>query len=108
MPLYTYAFVWVIESSILTNRARCALYKKILDLLDEESISGASIYRTRSPTVNVLKCESIAKVRFKFFFVHKHIYLHMDTSPDHMPPLALCVWGKLAIRITVSCIAHGH
>ena len=24
-----------------TNRARCALYQKILDLLDEESVSGA-------------------------------------------------------------------
>ena len=26
---------------LLTNRARCALYMKILDLLDEESVSGA-------------------------------------------------------------------
>ena len=31
-----------IVSSICTNRARCALYKKILDLLDEESVSGES------------------------------------------------------------------
>ena len=30
-----------------------------------------------------LKGESIAKVRF---FVHKHIYRHMDTSPDHITP----------------------
>ena len=36
-----YAFVRVIVSSILTNRVRCALYKKILDLLDEESVSEA-------------------------------------------------------------------
>ena len=29
-------------SSIRTNRAKCALYKKILDLLNEESVSGES------------------------------------------------------------------
>ena len=38
----TDAFVQVIVSSIRTNRVRCALYKKILDLLDEETISGES------------------------------------------------------------------
>ena len=39
MTILTAAFVRV--SSIRTNRARCALYKKILDLVDEESVSGA-------------------------------------------------------------------
>ena len=39
----TYPFICAgIVSSIPTNRAKCALYKKILDLLDEESISGES------------------------------------------------------------------
>ena len=38
-------FVQVIVSSIRTNRARCALNRKILDLLDEESVSGESISR---------------------------------------------------------------
>ena len=38
----TDAFVRVIVSFSRTNRARCALYMKILDLLDEESISGES------------------------------------------------------------------
>ena len=38
----TYAFVWVIVSSIQTNRARYTLYKKILD---EESVSGESSVR---------------------------------------------------------------
>ena len=62
MTLLTNAFVRVIVSSVRTNRARCALYKKILDLLDEESISGessgrASLYKfdERSPTANVEK-----------------------------------------------------
>ena len=32
----------IIVSSIRTNRARCALYKKILDLLIIESVSGES------------------------------------------------------------------
>ena len=40
------AFVGVIVSSIQTNRARCALYKKFLYLLDEESVSGESSGRT--------------------------------------------------------------
>ena len=35
-------FVQVIVSSIRTNRASCALYKEIFDLLDEESVSGES------------------------------------------------------------------
>ena len=38
--LLTDAFLRVIVSSIQTNRARCALYKKILDLLDEKKVSG--------------------------------------------------------------------
>ena len=42
MTILTDAFVRVIVSSIRTNRARCALYKKILDLLDEERVSGES------------------------------------------------------------------
>ena len=41
MTLLTYVFVQVIVSSIRTNRARCALYKKILDLLDKESAFDA-------------------------------------------------------------------
>ena len=32
------AFVWVIVSSIQKYRAKRALYKKILDLLDDESV----------------------------------------------------------------------
>ena len=40
--ILTDVFVQVIVSSIRTNRARCALYKKMLDLLDKESVSGES------------------------------------------------------------------
>ena len=38
----TGVFVRVIVSPIQTNRARCALYKKMLDLFYEESVSGES------------------------------------------------------------------
>ena len=41
MTILTDVFVQVIEPSIRTNKARCSLYKKILDLLVEESVSGA-------------------------------------------------------------------
>ena len=42
MMILTDVFVWVTVSSIWTSRARCALYKKILDLFNEESVSGES------------------------------------------------------------------
>ena len=45
MTIVTDAFVRVIVSSIRTNRVRCILNRKILDLLDEESFSGESIGR---------------------------------------------------------------
>ena len=40
MTILTDAFVRVI---VRTNRARCALYKEMLDLLDKESISGEAV-----------------------------------------------------------------
>ena len=71
---------------------------KILDILDEESISGESSgYKFDEKSYR--ECESIAKVRFKFFLVHKHIYIHtiyiyMDTNTNHFNPLTLCVRGN--------------
>ena len=46
----------------------------------EKQWQSHSINWTRSPTANVWKGESIAKVRFKFFLVHKHIYIHIVHS----------------------------
>ena len=51
-------------SSIRINRARCALYKKILDLLDEESVSGESSGRASSPAAEVGNPASLDKVFF--------------------------------------------
>ena len=42
MTILTNSFVWVIVSSIRTNRTKYTLYKKILDLLEEENFSGES------------------------------------------------------------------
>ena len=51
---------------------------------------------TRSPTVNVRKGESIAKVRFNFFSSTniRIIIIYMDTNTDHFTPLALRVRGN--------------
>ena len=70
MPILTDTSVQVIVSSIRTKRARCALYKIILDLLNEESISGEKlVYQFDEKSYReCLKGESIAKVQFKFFF----------------------------------------
>ena len=68
MTILTDAFLLVIVSSIRTNRARCAFYKKILDLLDGKSVSVE---------VN----EKFCRVRLNFF-VLKHIYhIYYITSP---------------------------
>ena len=45
MTILTDVFMQVIVSSIRTNRVTCAIYEKIFDLLDEESVSGESIGR---------------------------------------------------------------
>ena len=39
------------------------------------------------------------KVRFKKFYVHKHVY--MDTNTDHFIPLALRVRGKICSSTTM-------
>ena len=57
----------------------CALYKKMLDLLDEESVSGessgrASLYIQQEVLLRILEnVRSIAKVRLKNCLVHKHV-----------------------------------
>ena len=67
------AFVIVIVSSIQTNRAKCALYKNILDLLDEESVLEEAVVELVYKFDEKSYHESIAKVRFKFVLAHKHI-----------------------------------
>ena len=66
-----------------SNRVRCALNMKILDLLNEESFLEQAVvelvykFDEKSYCVS-LKSESIAKVRFKIFFgpqTYKHIYI---------------------------------
>ena len=57
MMIHTDVFEQVIVSSIWTNRAKCALYKKILDLLDEESVSGESSGRASLKFDEKFYCE---------------------------------------------------
>ena len=53
------------------------------------------------------ECLKSLEVRFKFFLVHKHIYIYiymdantdhftpyMDANTDHFTPLVLHVWGN--------------
>ena len=73
----------------------------MLDLLNEESISGArsgraSLYIRREVLLQMFeKVSRSLKYDSNFFFVHKHInILYMDTNTDHFTPLALRVRGK--------------
>ena len=59
--------------------ANLALNMEILDLLNKESVSGASslvelVYKFDGPTANG---ESIAKVRFKYFWGYTNIYIYI-------------------------------
>ena len=82
-----------------TNRARCALNKEILDLLNEKSISGARSSRASlSIRQEVLprmfeKVSRSLKYDSKMFLVHKHICIYMDTTTDQFTPLVLRVRG---------------
>ena len=88
--IFTNVFVRVIVSSIQTNRARCALYKKSLILKRKAFLEGAVIelvYKFDKKSYHkCLKGESISKVRFNFFLSTYILYIYMDTSPDNITP----------------------
>ena len=66
---------------IQTNRARCALNMKILDLLNKETISGA--------------CRSTIPIFFLSTTYCIYVYVCVDTSPDHVTPCScMHVQGK--------------
>ena len=95
--IYTdYLPVFVIVSSIWTNRALCALYKTILDLLDEESVSRessgrASLQIRREVPPRMFEKLSRSLKYDSIFLVHKHMYyIYIWTpTPITLPPLAL-------------------
>ena len=85
-----------------TNRVRCTLNMEILDLLNEESVSGACsgraslINSTRSPTA---KFEKVRKYDSNFFsFTNIYIYGHHDRSP--YPARAARAWYILLTLLT--------
>ena len=94
MTILTDAFVRVIVSSILTNRARCALYKKILDLFDEESISGESSGRAslcigREVLPRMFEKMSRSLKYDSIFLVHKHTYIPIYIKSESAVALSM-------------------
>ena len=85
---------------IRTNGVRCALNMEILDLLNEESVSGARSGRASLKIrleILLRMFETVSrslKYDSNIFFVHKFINIYMDTSPDHFTPLMLRVRGN--------------
>ena len=77
---------------------------EILDLLNEESVSGARSGRTslkirREVLLRMFeKVSRSLKYDSNIFFVHRHIYIYiyiyMDSTVDHFTPLALHVRGN--------------
>ena len=74
---------------------------EILDLLNEESVSGARSSRASLSIQREVLLSTFEKVSrslkydSKFFFDHRHIYiLYMDTTVDHFTLLALRVRGN--------------
>ena len=91
-----------------TNRVRCALNTDILDLLNEESVSGARSGELVDEFDEKSYCEclkkkgeSIAKVRFKYFFVHKHRYVY-GRQPRSLYPRSRCVCGGNELFISIT------
>ena len=70
-----------LRHSCQTNRARCALYKKVLDLLNEESISGESSGRASLLIRREVLLQKFEQVSLSLstihFLVHKHIYRYI-------------------------------
>ena len=72
----------ILINEILRNRAKGALNKEILDLLNEDSISGAcsgSITLTRSLLRVFEKVSQPLKCHSNFLGGHIHIYVHIYT-----------------------------
>ena len=77
---------------IQTNRVMCALNMEILDLLNEESISGArsgraSLKIRRKVLLRMFENVSLFLKYDSNFFLSTNIYIYMDTRPDHLTPL---------------------
>ena len=100
MAILTDAFVREIVSTIQTNRARCILYKKILDLFDEESVSvessgRLSLYIRREVLPRMFeKVSRSLKTIQTLFGPLTYLYIYMDTNTDHFTLLALRVRGN--------------
>ena len=95
-----------------TNRVRCALNMEILDLLNEESVSGAHSGRAKIRREVLLRMFEKVSQSLKYdsnivFCPQTHnIYICMDTSPVTLTPLALCLRGNNVHFIILSMLHY--
>ena len=91
-----------------TNRVRCALNMEIFDLLNEEDVSGARssravvelVYKSDEKSFcECLKGESIAKVRFRYFFCPQ---TYIWTPAPITLPRSRCACGVISILGSIS------
>ena len=75
-------------SSIRTNRARCALYKKVLDLLVDESVSGV---------LSDWRASEASETLSGLFNRESHIYIYIL---EKWFPL----WGERAHSLKLFCV----
>ena len=72
-----------------TNRARCSLNKKILNLLNEDSVSGensgrASLYREVLPQMFEKVSRLLKYVQFFFLFIYVYGHQHRSLYPARL------------------------
>ena len=88
-------------------------YKKILDLLNEESISGESSGRASQSIRREVLPQMFEKVSrsLKYDSVHKHIYIYMRTLTPITLPRSRCTRGvtsqQYRTTLTKICRAEG-
>ena len=90
-----------------TNRVRCALNMEILDLLNEESVSGARNRRASLQIQREVLLSTFEKVSrslkydSNFFFDHRHIYIYIYIIWTPRPitlPRSRCACGVNIMR----------
>ena len=69
----------------------CSTRKAFLEKVEVDKL----VYKFDEKSYRVKVSQSL-KYDSNFFFVHKHIYICMDTNTDHLTPLTLRVQGNNA------------
>ena len=69
------------------------IYSPRRAFLERAVVELVYIKSTRSPIAMFEKVSRLLKYDLNIFFVHKHIYIYMDTRPDHITPARACACG---------------